>query len=340
MGLLLPLTGAAATAAAAYTPPTAGCYICCCCYCCCCWCSGAGLGTGSGQGEGSGLSGSGSDYWWRKGAVQYASNEVYVDLIEKISGIVDRWVRQGETVSSSLPPSCCLSCCCGSLVPLPWLLLVLYLHISLAAAAAAAAAAVPPRCCNPRCICCCFCSLTSVCLHNSNGQMLNSSITGKVMMNSRVGLSFSASHVVFLFAAFAAVRTLHGAALALLLSVSFCLLLGLLETPMTFFSCSSGDFLLLLFFASACQWWLQLSGIPELCLTIRQPEALQQAAFHPCVRRVSSSLFLSLLSPPFWCRLMSLYVSLPKAFNKEVEHPVYPSLYILLLTSWVVVFFL
>lgn len=96
---------------------------------------GAGLGTGSGQGEGSGLSGSGSEHWWRRGAVTYASNEVYVDLIEKICGVVD-----------------------------------------------------------------------------SNGQMLNSSITGKVMVNCR------------------------------------------------------------------------LSGIPELCLSVRQPETLQYAAFHPCVR--------------------------------------------------------
>lgn len=96
---------------------------------------GAGLGTGSGQGEGSGLSGSGSDYWWRRGAVTYASNEIYVDLVEKISGIVD-----------------------------------------------------------------------------CNGKMLNSSVTGKIMMNSR------------------------------------------------------------------------LSGVPELCLSVRQIEILRNAAFHPCVR--------------------------------------------------------
>ncbi|KAL8274525.1 hypothetical protein Esti_001546 [Eimeria stiedai] len=50
---------------------------------------GWGLGTGSGQGEGSGFSGSGSDHWWRRGGVAYASNEVYVDLVERLSGIVD-----------------------------------------------------------------------------------------------------------------------------------------------------------------------------------------------------------------------------------------------------------
>ncbi|CDI84016.1 adaptor complexes medium subunit domain containing protein, putative [Eimeria acervulina] len=52
--------------------------------------AGAGLGSGSGYGEGSGLSGSGSDCWWRRGAVNYTSNEVYVDLIERIQALVDR----------------------------------------------------------------------------------------------------------------------------------------------------------------------------------------------------------------------------------------------------------
>lgn len=51
--------------------------------------AGAGMGTGSGHGEGSGLSGSGSDNWWRRGGVTYASNEVYVDIIEEIGGIID-----------------------------------------------------------------------------------------------------------------------------------------------------------------------------------------------------------------------------------------------------------
>ncbi|OEH79547.1 prp38 family domain-containing protein [Cyclospora cayetanensis] len=92
--------------------------------------AGAGLGTGSGHGEGSGLSGSGSDCWWRRGAVNYASNEVYVDLIEKISGVVDRFlsgipelclsIRQPEALQhAAFHPSISLTAASGSIRLVP-----------------------------------------------------------------------------------------------------------------------------------------------------------------------------------------------------------------------------
>ncbi|KEP66720.1 UNVERIFIED_CONTAM: adaptor complexes medium subunit family protein [Hammondia hammondi] len=61
--------------------------------------AGAGMGCGSGSGEGGGISGAGSDRWWRRGNVRYASNEVYVDLVEAIQAIVD---VDGKMVHASI----------------------------------------------------------------------------------------------------------------------------------------------------------------------------------------------------------------------------------------------
>lgn len=47
------------------------------------------MGLGSGSGEGGGISGAGSDCWWRRGNVHYASNEVYVDVLESIHATVN-----------------------------------------------------------------------------------------------------------------------------------------------------------------------------------------------------------------------------------------------------------
>jgi len=46
------------------------------------------MGAGSGFGSGGGISGCGSDIWWRKGGVAYTSNEVHIDVVERIHGIV------------------------------------------------------------------------------------------------------------------------------------------------------------------------------------------------------------------------------------------------------------
>ncbi|PFH35617.1 adaptor complexes medium subunit family protein [Besnoitia besnoiti] len=61
--------------------------------------AGAGMGRGSGMGEGGGISGAGSDCWWRRGNVHYASNEVYVDVVEAIHAIVD---AEGKMLQASV----------------------------------------------------------------------------------------------------------------------------------------------------------------------------------------------------------------------------------------------
>ncbi|CBZ53912.1 adaptor complexes medium subunit domain containing protein [Neospora caninum Liverpool] len=64
--------------------------------------AGAGMGCGSGSGEGGGISGAGSDRWWRRGNVHYASNEVYVDVVEAVHAVVD---ADGKMVQASLSGS-------------------------------------------------------------------------------------------------------------------------------------------------------------------------------------------------------------------------------------------
>lgn len=61
--------------------------------------AGEDMGSGSGAGIGAGISGCGSHIWWRKGNTHYSSNEVYVEIIEKLNCIVD---SQGNILNSSV----------------------------------------------------------------------------------------------------------------------------------------------------------------------------------------------------------------------------------------------
>eukprot|EP00922_Rhytidocystis_sp_ex-Travisia-forbesii_P057720 GHVS01085430.1.p1 GENE.GHVS01085430.1~~GHVS01085430.1.p1 ORF type:complete len:372 (+),score=48.95 GHVS01085430.1:1-1116(+) len=60
---------------------------------------GDSTGGGSGNGVGSGISGCGSDIWWRTGTASYASNEVYVDVVESLWCSIS---SSGEVVVSSI----------------------------------------------------------------------------------------------------------------------------------------------------------------------------------------------------------------------------------------------
>ncbi|KAL8426070.1 hypothetical protein Efla_007343 [Eimeria flavescens] len=99
--------------------------------------AGSGLGTGSGQGEGCGLSGSGSDHWWRRGGVHYASNEVYVDLVEKLTGIVDRQVPFSAAPNAILAAAAAAACAGAAVAAAA---VVVFIAATAAAAARGAAA--------------------------------------------------------------------------------------------------------------------------------------------------------------------------------------------------------
>ncbi|PHJ18756.1 adaptor complexes medium subunit family protein [Cystoisospora suis] len=69
--------------------------------------AGEGMGLGSGSGEGGGISGAGSDCWWRRGNVHYASNEVYVDVLESIHATVN---SDGNMVQASVTGAIQMNC--------------------------------------------------------------------------------------------------------------------------------------------------------------------------------------------------------------------------------------
>lgn len=70
---------------------------------------GDGMGSGSGMGVGSGILGCGSSVWWRRGSGTSGTNDVFVDLVERVSCIIDRsgrilanYLTGDATINSSL----------------------------------------------------------------------------------------------------------------------------------------------------------------------------------------------------------------------------------------------
>eukprot|EP00922_Rhytidocystis_sp_ex-Travisia-forbesii_P057716 GHVS01085426.1.p1 GENE.GHVS01085426.1~~GHVS01085426.1.p1 ORF type:complete len:338 (+),score=56.74 GHVS01085426.1:208-1221(+) len=75
---------------------------------------GEGIGGGSGNGMGSGISGCGSDIWWRTGNASYASNEVYVDVVESF------WCSIiGRSFDYTIAVMFFVVCCMGLPLPCP-----------------------------------------------------------------------------------------------------------------------------------------------------------------------------------------------------------------------------